>query len=194
MFLAACGAQVEVIKLYEDPSAQAAPYERLLVIGIASDLDRRRSIEDLIYEQLRVDDVDAIRGYSVLGRSPHLDQEAIDAAAESSAADGILISHIVATSTTAQIQEGRVDLKSKCRGGNAIEIFLYDHDMLREPDSVSVASEVAIVTNLYDASSGSRVWTIQTTCLDKASLDDVLHRSTGAIVRELRLSGLVQET
>lgn len=44
---AACAPQTGIEKLYQDPS-HAAPYARLLVIGIAAEPGQRRLMEDLI--------------------------------------------------------------------------------------------------------------------------------------------------
>jgi hypothetical protein len=42
------------------------------------------------------------------------------------------------------------------------------------------------VSNLYEAGSGTRLWTIQSTCFDKAHLDSVMRDEARAIVRQLR--------
>ncbi|MEQ9563152.1 MAG: hypothetical protein RLN69_11570, partial [Woeseiaceae bacterium] len=81
---------------------------------------------------------------------------------------------------------------SECRGGNPVDFFLYDRDELREPDSVSIAHEVTMLTNLYEAGTGKRIWTIQSTCFDKADFDAVLRQEAAAIVRQLRRDGLVR--
>ena len=66
-------------------------------------------------------------------------QAEIDRAAESAGADAILVTHIVSVDTTAGIEEGRVDIRSECRGGDPADYFLYDYDELKEPDTVRLA-------------------------------------------------------
>ena len=77
------------------------------------------------------------------------------------------------------------------RGGDLVDLFLYDHEFIREPDSVKVAHTVTVVTNLYDVASRDRVWTIQSTCFDKASMEDVLLDEAIAIVRQLQIDELI---
>jgi hypothetical protein len=62
---------------------------------------------------------------------------------------------------------------------------LYDHEELREPDSVAIAHEVIMVTNLYDAQNGTRIWTIQSTCFAKTDFEAILRQEAKAIVRQL---------
>jgi hypothetical protein len=186
-----CAPHTNVTKLYQDPDAGRQSYQRVLVVGIAGDADGRRQIEELVSDELGRQIESAIPAHTLLGPSPALTQEALDDAAAESQSDAILITHIVSVSTTAEVREGRVDIKSECRGGNPADYFLYDHRELREPDSVTFAHEVVVVTNLYDADDGTRLWTIQSTCVKKAELDSVLREEAKAIVRQLRRDGLI---
>ena len=50
---------------------------------------------------------------------------------------------------------------------------------------------MTVVTNLYDVASRDRVWTIQSTCFEKASMEVVLLDEAIAIVRQLRIDELI---
>jgi hypothetical protein len=189
--LASCAGSTTVQKLYQDPGARGQNFNRILVLSIASDAGERRQMEELVSSELaeRVDS--AIPSYKRLGLASVITQDALDMAAEAAKADAILITHVVSVSTSAEVRKGRVDIKSECRGGNPADYFLYDHKELREPDSVSFAHEVVVVSNLYDADTGTRLWTIQSTCVDKAELKSVMADEARAIVRQLRRDGLI---
>lgn len=189
---AACIPQTEVIKLYDNTDRVKQDYERLLVISVAGDTGSRRRLEELITRQLASADIAAVAGYTQTGLKTTLLQDEIDAAARNAGADAILITHIVSVDTRVDIDEGRIDVESECRRGDPIDYFLYDHRELKEPDSVKVAHTVVAVTNLYDASDGERLWTIQSTCFEKASMDEVLQEEARAIVRQLQIDKLVR--
>ena len=189
-----CVSQPRIEKLYQDPDAGKAPYERLLVIGVAGDAAQRRDIEELLAGRLIAGEVAAIASYTRLGTSPVVLQEAVDEAARDSGADAILIAHMVSASVTPEYREERVDVRSECRGGSPVDLFLYDYKELREPASVTFAHEVTMVTNLYDAATGNRIWTIQSTCFEKTEFEAVLQREAEAIVRQLRRDGLIAPT
>jgi hypothetical protein len=190
--MAGCGSQTSVEKLYQDSAAAAGPYGRLLVVGIARDGETRKRIEELIAENLADENVTAIPGYTRLGTSAVLMQDEIEAAATASGSDAILLAHLVSASVDAEFRTGRVDVKSECRGGNPVDFFLYDREELREPDSVVFAHEVTMVTNLYDSRTGTRIWTIQSTCFEKSGFDAVLRKEARAIVRQLSRDGLIR--
>lgn len=186
-----CGTQVEMVELHKDRAAGSLPYQQLLAVGIASDEEQRRELEDLLVETLTGEGIAAVAGHTLTGPSTVLLQDEIDAAAAASGSDGILVAHIASTRASAEVEPGRVDIKSVCRGGNPVDLFLYEHEELREPDSVAVAYEIVIVTNLYDVRTQSRIWTVQSTCFEKADFEEVLADEARAIARQLRRDELV---
>jgi hypothetical protein len=189
--IAACVPQTEVIKLYDNSARLNQNYERLLVVSVAGDTGARRRLEELITQHLESAGITAIAGYTETGLKTVMLQDEIDAASRSANADAILITHIVSVDTRVDIDPGRTDILSECRGGDPVDYFLYDHRELKEPDSVKIAHTVVAVTNLYDASDGERLWTIQSTCFEKASMDEVLQEEAKAIVRQLQIDKLV---
>jgi hypothetical protein len=54
-----------------------------------------------------------------------------------------------------------------------------------------VAHTVAVISNLYDGNSHERVWSIQSTCFEKASMPEVVREEAIAITRQLRLDELI---
>lgn len=189
--IAGCVPQTEVIKLYDNSDNISQKYERLLVISIAGDTGSRRRLEELIADHLETASIDAVAGYTETGLKTDLLQDEIDNAAKRANADAILITHIVSVDTRVDLAPGRTDVLSECREGDPIDYFLYDYRELKEPDSVKVAHTVVAVTNLYDASNGERLWTIQSTCFEKASMDEVLQEEAKAIVNQLQIDNLV---
>ncbi len=189
--IAACVPQTEVIKLYDSSTRAGQQYERLLVISVAGDTGTRRRLEELITKQLESANIEAIAGYTETGLKTAMLQDEIDAAAQNANADAILITHIVSVDTRLDIDPGRTDILTECRGGDPLDYFLYDYRELKEPDSVKIAHTVVAVTNLYDSSNGERLWTIQSTCFEKASMDEVLQEEAKAIVKQLQIDKLV---
>lgn len=190
LLIASCAPHTEVVKLYEDP-AHKGPYARLLVVTVSSDSDQRRELEDRIIAGLRERGVDAVPSYTLVDKSDGIPQSDIDRASAEVSADGILITHFASIDTTVETEPGREDILSECRGGDPLDYFLYDYEVLKEPDTVRVAHTVVVISNLYDSASSERVWTIQSTCFERASMAEVLHDEAAAIVRQLGIDGLI---
>ena len=189
--IAACVPQTEVIKLYDNSDRASQKYERLLVVSVVGDIGTRRRLEELITGHLEDANVAAIAAYTETGLRTEMLQDEIDAAARHSNADAILITHIVSVDTRVDVDPGRTDVIAECRGGDPVDYFLYDYRELKVPDSVKIAHTVVAVSSLYDASDGERLWTIQSTCFEKSSMDEVLQEEAKAIVRQLQIDNLV---
>ena len=189
--LASCAQQVEVIKLYDSPIAAERHYAQLLVVGIAADPNARQHLETMIAQELRAANATAVTAYTETGLGTTLLQEEIDNAARRSGSDAILVTHIVSVDTQADIKEGRVDVIAECRGGDPADYFLYDYDELKEPDTVRLAHTVVAVTSLYDVGEAKRVWTIQSTCFEKATMYEVFSEKARAIARQLQIDNFI---
>jgi hypothetical protein len=189
--IAGCGTQTEIVKLHDDKMVRSAPYGKILVVGITNDVDERRKLEDRLAQDLAAAGIKSVAAYSVAGLTPTVLQQDIDAAAAKMNADAILVTHIVSVDKNIEFEEGRTEVLFECRGGDPEDYFLYDQKVLKLPDSVRVAHTVVAVTNVYDARSNARTWTIQSTCFDKRSMDEVLVEESRAIVRQLRTDKLI---
>ncbi|MCH9696210.1 MAG: hypothetical protein K0U72_16970 [Gammaproteobacteria bacterium] len=190
--IGACAPQTSVVKLYEDPEQASRTYNRLLIVDIAADSAQQQMFESEIVARLKQDGVDAIPAYTMLDTSNGVTQEDINTAGEQVRADAILVSHIASLDTQVDIIEGRQVLESTCRRGDPVDYFLYDHEIIAEPDSVKIAHTVAVISHLYDGSSHKRVWSIQSTCFEKASLSAALIEEATAIARQLRIDELIE--
>ena len=193
LFVVGCASQqpTETVKLFEDNSVVTKPYQRLLIVDISADPVMQERFEDEMIRGLRRTGVTAMPSHPRLDASNGILQDDINELSEELGADGILITHIASLDTTMERSQGRENVVSTCRGGNPVDFFLYDREVLAEPDTVKIAHTVVVVTNLYDVASRKRVWSIQSTCFDKASIDEVLFDETSAIVRQLGIDKLI---
>lgn len=187
----ACVKQPEVIRLHEVPQGFDKQFTTLLVVSVASDVGQRRRLEELLSNELALAGVYGVASYTETGLRSTILQNALDRAALKIDADGILMTHIVSVDSRLDLEEGQTEIMSECRGGDPIDVFLYDRYELKEPDNVRLAHTVVAIANLYDVASDQRIWTIQSTCFDKDTMDEVLQEEAVAIVRQLVKDGLV---
>lgn len=188
---AACAPQNEVVKLYEDSAADSGQYGHLLVVSISEDANQRQMFEDEIVAQLRRNKVAASASYSFLSYSQGLSSREISALSEKEGADAFLLVQIASIDAKADVDEGRQEVVSTCRRGDPIDYFLYDHEVLKEPDEVKFAHTVVVISNLHDTATKERVWSIQSTCYKKSSLIEALANEAKVIVNQLRVDGRI---
>ena len=186
-----CARQTEVVKLYEDPAIAGKSYKRLLIVAVSDARRDQENFENAIAEKLRARGVTAIPSHTMFTANPEILQQDIDRASAQAGADAILITHVAGVDSTAEIAEGRQDIQPECRGGDLADYFLYDYKVLRQPESVRMSHTVIVIANLHDAPSRERIWTIQSTCYDKASMSEVIVDEAEAIVRQMQIDRLI---
>ena len=186
-----CGTPAEVIQLHRAPPPSGERYARLLVVNVSPSRQLQVDFENEIVQRFLKENVEAVPAHSVLDSSNELQQTELDQAAADVSADAILMTHIVSLDTTADVDKGRSEILSECRGGNPLDYFLYDRVVISEPDSVRLAHTVTVISNLYDAKTRDRLWTIQATCFEKSTMSEVMREEANTIVRQLGIDGLI---
>lgn len=187
----ACAPQTEVVKLYDNKTRAPQTYRRLLVVDLSSEHNQQQLFENEVVARLRHEKVEATASHTLLDASNGLPRDDIRRVSSEIGADAILITHVASVDTRIDQVQGREDIQSTCRRGDPVDYFLYDHKVLREPDTVKVAHTVIVITNLYDAEDDDRIWTIQSTCFKKTSIAEVFLDEATAIVRQLRIDELI---
>lgn len=186
-----CATPTEVVSLYQASSVEGAPYGRVLVLNVASDRQQQVEFETEIMQRLRAEGSEPFVAHRLLQSGEPIEQEDLDRVSMEVEADAILVTHIVSLDTEVDVKQGRTDTISECRGGNPLDYFLYDRTTITEPDSVRFAHTVTVISNLYDARTRERLWTIQSTCFEKSTMPEVVHEEAIAIVRQLKRDGLI---
>lgn len=186
-----CAIPTEVVPLYRADAIDGAPYGRILVLNVTSDRQQQADFETEIMRRLRAEGTSPFVAHRLLTATEAVEQEDLDRVTAEVEADAILVTHIASLDTEVDVEEGRTDIISECRGGNPLDYFLYDRTTITEPDSVRFAHTVTVISNLYDARTRERLWTIQSTCFEKSTMPEVILEEAIAIVRQLKIDGLI---
>lgn len=191
VILSACARGPEVIRLDEGRDWAGLKFERLLVVAMTSSEDQQQVLEDGVVEGIRRTSAGASPSYTLFAAHEGISVTDVESAARKIGADGILVARITGIDTSATKAPGREYTKSTCRGGDLVDFFLYDREVLREADSIELAHTITVVTELYSAKTQKRLWMIQSTCFDKQNLGDALQEEAHVIVRQLRRDKLI---
>lgn len=186
VFSSGCAEQTQVVKIYDGSATSAKVYKHLLVVDLSNDPNRQELFENEVIKELRGIRVDAVAAHPTLTFQGSVPREQITTYADEIGSDGILVSKFVSVEASVEVEAGRTNLRSTCRGGNLVDYFLYDHDVIREPDSIKAAYDVVVISSLYDVVTRERVWSIQSTCFDRSNMSDALRDEARIIVQQLR--------
>lgn len=187
LFVGACVTPTRVQKLHDETGQLEAPLDRILVIGVAGQASLRSAFENTVVADLADSGVTAYASHLTMPAGESIGRKQILEAVAAVASDAVLVIRLTDIDTDYRQTEGRVDIKATCRrGDDPHDYFLYDYEELKEPDSIELAQTVVLTSDLYLSDTGARIWAIQSTCFNKATMDEALREQSFAIVAELR--------
>ena len=192
MLLFACAPQTTVVTLHKEPRDNDEPFHRYLVMHVSDDSTQRQAFESALLDELERHGIDAVAAHDVSGMASTAEiNQAITIAGEVGA-DAVLRTQFASIKTETEVEEGRTDVQSTCRGGDLEDYFLYDYEVVTEPVTLKIVHDVVAISSVFDVATQEKLWNIQSTCLDRTSMDEIMADEASAIVGQLRYDGLAR--
>jgi hypothetical protein len=192
--LAACaGTGDRVVKVYEDRAAIAGPYTRILVVGAHAETGTRRTFEDSVVRAIAALGTDARSSLTVMDEVENIDRESVVAAARETGADAVLVTRVVDIETETEVEQGQTQAELARRNDVPLaDFFRYEYIESADAMTVTTVTTVILDTDVYDAASEKRVWSVESTSFDKQTAYGVIDGVARAISAELARDGLIQ--
>jgi len=131
----------------------AAPYDKVLVVGISDQEGMRRTFEDVFTRRLRERGVDTTPSYRLLPGNDEKDQRKLLAAVADSGVDAVLMSRVVQVDNRSYYVPGYYPGPSFGFYGYYSPFWFY-----YEPPRVEHYQVVTLETNLWDLEDRALVW------------------------------------
>ena len=183
--LAGCSKSTKVSSVRHEAKPAAAPFSKIVVVGVTPNQNLRVSWERVMAETL--DDA----GNTVWTSFRELDyeiptRENITEVVRATGADAVLVSRLIRQEVSAEDVDERTGAKKRRKNQYVFDIFRYDYEEFTEPSYTLVASDVELATDLYETTEGRLIYSIDSTTFQKQTAWDVLDEATIAIAKKLR--------
>ena len=155
VLIAGCST-VDVKAAWKNPSYTQHP-QKIMVIGLSSNVVLRRIFEDEFVRQIKARGPDAIASYTVLPKMEKNDQEAIAAKVKEHAADSVLITRLVSKKTVQVYVPGTVFIAPP-HYDLWPHYYNYGYQNTYTPGYMAEEEYAVIETNLYDAADDALIW------------------------------------
>jgi len=186
--LSACASSRSVME-WQDEAYQGR-LDNILVIAVFEENGIRRSIEDAYVEKLKELSISATPGYSLLSSTTELSRETVEAAIGGTDIDSVLVTRLIGVE---QVEQYHPPTYYGYYGG--YDSF-YRHSMAHSsPGYYSSYKLLKLETNLYDATMGELVWSMQSESMDSPAPQDIIKGQVVLTVKRLserELSGPAQ--
>ena len=128
-----------------------------------------------------------------MGEEQAIDRESVVAAVRASGATAVLVTRVVDIETKTEVEQGQPQAEARRRSDVPLADF-FRYDYAESPDAMTVTTvrNVILQTDVYDATSEKKVWSVESTSFDKQTAYGVIDGVAHAISAELERDGLIQ--
>ncbi len=186
--LVACTSSTAVVRTWHAPSYARRALQRPLVVAVANKPIVRDKIEDALVAALREAHFDAVASHSLLS-DRELTPDALKAKLPADR-DSVLVTHLVDVKTeTVVVPEqsyAAMPLDYPRAADHWVDYYAHSYQVVTSPSYSYETKKYVLETNLYDAKTDTRVWSVVTESEEPSSLDSAVEQFASAIVKELR--------
>lgn len=198
--LAACAQPIRIKGEWDDRGARGEVFQRVMVVGISPEFDRRCEFERFLATRIRNDATVAIASCRVMARDVPLTRENLERAVQEHQADAVLATFLVGGEIRAHEggtleTQGDTFFKPEGVGYGYYGVYgvpVYYGHFETAPPIVNVRGEVEITSKFFRTRDATLIYTINTRARDLESRIAGLAEVTGPIAERLRREGLVR--
>jgi len=186
--VAGCAAKrTELTRIHLDEAFRARPVSNILVIGVADKEESRRRFEERFVAELKSAGVGAFGSGEAVAIPPDrkLSEEEIRGALARNGGNAVIVTRLV------DIKRKEAYSRSAPQAAGYYGYYGYLYNAMSDPGYSTERTTVWLETRLYDAESGSLIWSVDTKSLNVESERQVIADVIAAAVQDLLASGVV---
>jgi hypothetical protein len=184
--LSGCAPSSSLVKVWHDPSFQAPPLARILVIAVRKDADKRRVWEEAFSGELVKYGVAATPSYSLFPDAPP-DTNQVISTVRAKGLDGILAILMLPTEMNTHYVKGYSSMQPQgVYYGPYWQRYWNTYELVEHPgyiDTQKVAFRAIDVTTTAD--NGKMIWSATSRTADPDSVKDLQNGIAGLVISEL---------
>ena len=190
--LVGCAASDRVVKTYESPDFDGGPFNRILIVAAHEETGTRRLFENTLRTVMNENGQIAVTSLSVMDAEAPIEREPVVAAVREAGADAVLVTRLMDVDSTTSVQGGRTAAEAERRNDLPLaDFFRYDYVEYQDPMTSTTVNTVVLSSDLYNVADESKVWSVETTSFDKASVYGVIDSATRGLADQLRRDRLI---
>lgn len=185
LVLAACAPNTALVSTWNDDTRPARPYRNLVVFGLAPNKKVRDAYEKSFVAALQRHGARATAGHSLVRSGGLASAKAMRRALERSGADGIILTHLRATSRGAGATGGSHVVPSL--DGKLDGYYRRVYAEVTEPDYYATDPALQLQSSLYDFPRAVLIWSARSAAISATSesttIGDVIDATADALAQ-----------
>lgn len=172
-----------------DSTLPAKMYQKLLIVGITEEPQKRQVFEEVLSSELLKRGVKGIPSYTITGVKVKLSRENVVEAVKKSGADGVITTRMTAITKDTSVNTGFVMTDHGFADGYGVHVTYAT--FVHQPVEVILSTKVAVETNLFDSATGRLVWTGTSSAVDPAGIITASRELSEVVFKNMAKDGLL---
>lgn len=188
--LCGCSSGPSMVQTWTDPAYQGTGFNSFVIVGVSKEKGTRRLFEDTFASTVRGRGLSAVAAYSLDDGEDRLTDQEVESILNSTGANGILVTRLVAHDQKANYQPGYVTAGPAYY--NYYGYYNYAWGAAYSPGYTYTYEVIRLETNLYDARDDMKlVWSGTSEVVDFTTIDKEVPRLADKVLKELDKEGLI---
>ena len=190
--LCGCASSDRVVKTYEDPDFTGRAFANVLVVGVHQNATTRRRFESAVAEAIRARGAAASPSLNFMLSTDDLSRDSLLTIVKREGFDAVLVTRLLDAQVRVENREGRSTAEAQRRNDIVLaDFFRYDYIEYKDPMVSNTVSTVILATDLYDVASESKIWSVESSAVDKASVYETIKTTSSVLATALSRDGLI---
>ena len=187
--LAGCATKATVSSNWLDDSKRDSRYDRVLVVAIAAQGDKRMSFEDEVAFDLNSNVTQAWASSRHMAITTEINADTVAPVARELDATAVMITRVLKMEVSTSESKPYTDVTAQRKKGSA---FRYDYVEKDLPVLVTPEFTIELETDVIDVASGERIYSVVAATSGQESLSAVINILSEVIAKKLRADGVIR--
>jgi hypothetical protein len=197
--LSGCASPTKVSSVWHDKNQRATRFDRLLVVAVSDNADRRLSFEDALVNQLRGPKTEAWASARLMPADAPVNEESLRGIVAQQQADAVIVTKLESVEVKPVESGGRSDVLARQNEtgiGMTPErksgtVFQYDYEEKIEPVYITAEYSAVLTTDVYNVTDGTNIYSVITTTTGQNTVAEIIAELSKAIAERLRSDGVI---
>jgi len=182
-------ASVSLVNTMRDQSVPAKQYKKMLVVGVVSKPQMRQVFEEVFASEIMKKGVAGIPSYTITGVNEKPSRASLEEAVKKTGADGVITARVVGTKKETEARAGFIMTE---RGAtNIYGVPVTYASFVGQPVEVTLSTEAAIETNLFDSATGRLIWSGTSSVVNPEGIVKITGELADTVIKAMARDGLL---
>ena len=183
--------ETSVDRVARAPELPNAPYERVLIVGIAARGTVAREFEEELARELTNRRTHAF-GYRRAASRADIQEDVVRSIAQANDADAIVVVSARLIDAQQVTTEERTNVQAQVIGSSLVDYFRYDYEEYTIPASTSYRLKVQFNTDMFDTGNEKRIYSVTSSGDMAETTSEIIIAESIEIAARMRKDGMVR--